>query len=217
MHFNIIDLQTKEYLEVWEFQKNLYNKALDQKKNSNKVENTLIFCQHFPVFTLGKSAKESNLLMNKDILGAEVFRVERGGDITFHGLDQLVGYPIFDLDSLNIGIKDFVDGIEQMIINTVAHYNIIAERDPNNAGVWIGVGTKSQRKIAALGFKISKKISMHGFALNINTDLSWFQKVVPCGLVGLGVTSLKKELGEAQDFKKVQEILLKEFIKTFNL
>lgn len=213
----IIDLGKEDYLKVWDFQKDLYQNALALKKENLEVENTLIFCEHPPVYTLGKSGKESNLLFSKEMLGAEIYRIERGGDITFHGEGQLVGYPIFDLDSLNIGIKDFVFGIEQMIINTVAHYGLKAERDTKNAGVWLDVGTKNQRKIAALGFKISKKISMHGFALNINTDLAWFNKVVPCGLVGLGVTSLEKELGAKQDFQKTQGILLQEFKKVFQL
>lgn len=211
----VIDLGKEDYLKVWEFQKTLYQKALALKKGNLPIENTLIFCEHPPVYTLGKSGNESNLLFSKELLGAEVYRIERGGDITFHGEGQLVGYPIFDLDSLNLGIKDFVFAIEQMIINTVAHYGIVAERDPKNAGVWLDVGKKNQRKIAALGFKISKKISMHGFALNINTDLAWFNKVVPCGLVGLGVTSLEKELGGLQDFNKVKEVLLAELKKVF--
>jgi lipoyl(octanoyl) transferase len=213
----LIDLGKEDYLKVWEYQKELYNKAIAQKKEHIDIENSLIFCEHPPVYTLGKSGNESNLLFSKEILGAPVYRIERGGDITFHGEGQLVGYPIFDLDSIDIGIKDFVFAIEEMIINTVAHYEIIAERDEKNAGVWLDVGKKNQRKIAALGFKISKKISMHGFALNINTDLSWFNKVVPCGLVGLGVTSLEKELNTKQDYKKVQAVLLSEFKKVFPL
>tara|TARA_B110000495_G_C22973556_1_gene571606 strand:+ start:850 stop:1500 length:651 start_codon:yes stop_codon:yes gene_type:complete len=213
----IIDLGKEDYLKVWDFQKELYHKALDLKKENLSVENTLIFCEHPPVYTLGKSGNESNLLFSKELLGAEVYRIERGGDITFHGEGQLVGYPIFDLDSLNIGIKDFVFAIEQVIINTVAHFGIEAARDPKNAGVWLAVGEKNQRKIAALGFKISKKISMHGFALNVNTDLTWFSKVVPCGLVGLGVTSLEKELKNKQDFQQVQAILLAEFKKVFSI
>ncbi len=212
-----IDLSVNDFQKTWQFQKELFSKALENKKQGKKIENILIICQHPPVFTLGKSADSTNFLLNKEMLGAEIYRIERGGDVTFHGLGQLVGYPIFDLDSLALGIKDFVFNIEQMLINTVAHYNINAERDSKNAGVWLEVGTKNQRKIAALGFKISKKISMHGFALNVNTDLSWFQKIVPCGLQGLGVTSLEKELGKKQNFKEVQEILLKEFKAVFHL
>lgn len=214
---NLVDLKTIDYKKAWDLQKVYYNKALEYKKNNLKTENTLIFCEHPPVYTLGKSANESNILLSSEMLGAEVYRIERGGDITFHGLGQLVGYPIFDLDSLNLGIKDFVFNIEEMLIETVAHYGLNAGRDPKNAGVWLDVNTKNQRKIAALGFKISKKISMHGFALNVNTDLSWFQKVVPCGLVGLGVTSLSKELGKEVDFNEVQSVLLAEFKKVFSI
>ena len=211
----LIDLKTIDYTEAWELQKTLFNTALEQKRHSKQTKNTLIFCQHPPVYTLGKSGNESNLLFSKKMLGAELIKIERGGDITFHGLEQLVGYPILDLDTLNIGIRDFVCKIEQVLINTISHYNIKAERDSKNAGVWIDVGTPKQRKIAALGFKISKKITMHGFALNVNTDLSWFQKIIPCGLVSLGVTSLEKELDSKQNFSAVQEALLKEFRKFF--
>jgi len=213
----ILELNIIEYQDAWDIQKQLFKQAIENKSNNLLNENTLIFCEHPPVYTLGKSGDETNFLMTKEMLGAEIFRIERGGDVTFHGLGQLVGYPIFDLETLNLGIKDFVFKIEQMIINTVAHFGLKAERDDKNAGVWLDVGKKNQRKIAALGFKISKKISMHGFALNINTDLSWFSKVVPCGLVGLGVTSLEKELGAKQNFESVKEILLKEFKKEFGL
>ena len=213
----ILELNIIEYQDAWDIQKQLFKQAIENKSNNLLNENTLIFCEHPPVYTLGKSGDETNFLMTKEMLGAEIFRIERGGDVTFHGLGQLVGYPIFDLETLNLGIKDFVFKIEQMIINTVAHFGLKAERDEKNAGVWLDVGKKNQRKIAALGFKISKKISMHGFALNINTDLSWFSKVVPCGLVGLGVTSLEKELGAKQNFESVKEILLKEFKKEFVL
>lgn len=213
----ILELNIIDYKEAWDIQKQLFKQALDNKSNNISNENTLVFCEHPPVFTLGNNGNESNFLMTKEMLGAEIYRIERGGDVTFHGLGQLVGYPIFDLETLQLGIKEFVFKIEQMIINTVAHYGLLAERDDENAGVWLDVGKKNQRKIAALGFKISKKISMHGFALNINTDLSWFSKVVPCGLVGLGVTSLEKELGEKQDFESVKAILLKEFKKEFGL
>lgn len=213
----ILELNTIEYQKAWDIQKQLFKQALENKANNIPNENTLILCEHPPVFTLGNNGSETNFLMTKEMLGAEIYRIERGGDVTFHGLGQLVGYPIFDLETLHLGIKDFVFKIEQMIINTVAHFGLKAERDEKNAGVWLDVGKKNQRKIAALGFKISKKISMHGFALNINTDLSWFAKVVPCGLVGLGVTSLEKELGAEQDFEKVKMILLSEFKKEFRL
>lgn len=213
----ILELNTIEYQKAWDIQKQLFKQALENKANNIPNENTLILCEHPPVFTLGNNGSETNFLMTKEMLGAEIYRIERGGDVTFHGLGQLVGYPIFDLETLHLGIKDFVFKIEQMIINTVAHFGLKAERDEKNAGVWLDVGKKNQRKIAALGFKISKKISMHGFALNINTDLRWFAKVVPCGLVGLGVTSLEKELGAEQDFEKVKMILLSEFKKEFRL
>lgn len=214
---NLIELNLIDYKEAWDFQKQLFNDALQKKKQNLAIENRLIFCEHPPVYTLGKSGNESNLLISKEFLGAEVYRIERGGDITFHGPGQIVVYPIFDLEHYNLGVKNFIFKIEDVIINTLGHYGLKGARDEKNAGVWLDVGEKKQRKIAALGFKLSRFISMHGLALNINTDLSWFTKMVPCGLPGLGVTSLEKELGAKQDFEKVKEILLSEFKKEFKV
>lgn len=212
---NRIELNLVDYKKAWDFQKELFNDALQKKKAKEVIENKLIFCEHPPVYTLGKSGDESNLLISKEFLGADVYRIERGGDITFHGPGQIVAYPIFDLEKYNLGVKDFIYKIEAVIINTLAHYGLSAGRDAKNAGVWLDVGTKDQRKIAALGFKLSRYISMHGLAFNVNTDLSWFTKMVPCGLVGLGVTSLEKELGAKQDFEAVKDLMFQEFQKEF--
>lgn len=211
-----IDLELIEYQKAWDIQKQFFNEALLQKKQKIKFKNKLIFCEHLPVYTLGKSGEESNLLTSKELLGAEVYRIERGGDITFHGPGQLVAYPIFDLEQYQLGVKDFIFKIEEIIINTIAHYGLQGARDDKNAGVWLDVGTKNQRKIAALGFKLSRYVSMHGLALNVNTDLTWFSKMVPCGLLGLGVTSLEKELGAKQDFEAVKELMFQEFLKEFS-
>lgn len=212
----LIERKLIDYKEAWDFQKELFNDALQKKKQKIAIENKLIFCEHPPVYTLGKSGEESNLLVSKEFLGAAVYRIERGGDITFHGPGQLVAYPIFDLEQYNLGVKDFIYKVEDVIINTLAHYGLQGERDKKNAGVWLDVGTKNQRKIAALGFKLSRFVSMHGLAFNVNTDLSWFTKMVPCGLVGLGVTSLEKELGAKQDFEAVKKVLFKEFLEEFS-
>lgn len=214
---NLRDLGEIDYQEAWDIQKDYYQEALLNKKQSKKVTNNLLFCEHSPVYTLGKSGKESNLLFSKEVLGAPVFRIERGGDITFHGPGQLVVYPIFDLEQFGLGVKDFIYKIESVIINVCSYYGLSAGRDNKNAGVWLDVGTKNQRKIAALGFKLSRYVSMHGLAFNINTELSWFNKMVPCGLPGLGVTSLEKELGKKQDFNLVKEQMFSAFQKEFKL
>lgn len=209
------DLGTIDYQKAWDYQKKLFQKALQQKKEQKTPENKLLLCEHPPVYTLGKSGKESNLLFSKELLGAEVFRIERGGDITFHGLGQLVAYPIFDIEQYHLGVKDFIYKVEQSIIDCIAHYGLKGERDSKNAGVWLDVGTAQQRKICALGFKLSRYVSMHGLALNVHTDLQWFQKMIPCGLVGLGVTSLAKELGEKPNFDEVKQHLTNAFQKNF--
>ena len=213
----LTDLKIIDYKKAWDIQKEYYQKALLCKKESKRVENNLFFCEHPPVYTLGKSGKESNLLFSKETLGAPVYRIERGGDITFHGLGQLVAYPIFDLEQFGLGVKDFIYKIEAVIINLCEQYGLSAGRDSNNAGVWLDVGTKNQRKIAALGFKLSRYISMHGLAFNVNTDLTWFNKMIPCGLPEFGVSSLEKELGKKQDFEEVKYKMHQAFLKEFQV
>jgi lipoyl(octanoyl) transferase len=170
---------------------------------------------------LGNSGDVSNLLLDERTLEREkidFFRIERGGDITYHGPGQIVGYPVFDLDKLEISIKDFIHNIEEILIRTVAHYGIEAARIEGATGVWVDAGDKIKvRKIAAIGMKISKKVSMHGFALNVNTDLKYFDNIIPCGIRDKGVTSLAKETGKNIHLKEVEQILIEEFRKIFEI
>lgn len=192
-------------------------------KKSNK-ENTspfhLIMIEHPHVYTFGKSADRQNLLASDDVLidmEAKVYDIERGGDITYHGPGQLVVYPIFDLEALGMGIKTFVQSIEHCIIQTLADYGIVAGTIPDRIGVWIDIDQPNERKIAAIGIKCSRFVSMHGLAMNVNTDLSMFNHIVPCGIVDKGVTSMEMELGGKIDMFEVKEKMGKHFVNTFGL
>lgn len=209
-------LGLRSYSEVWEYQQRLFQEALEQKKNKQIVESKLLLVEHDPVFTLGKSADAENILLNENVLGAPVFRIERGGDVTFHGPGQLVLYPIFDLEQFNISLREYVFNMEEVIIRTIKHFGLKGERSAGASGVWLDVGLPGERKIAALGVKASRHITMHGLAFNINTDLSWFNKINPCGFQDKGVTSLAVELGENQDFSKVVKVVEKEFSLLFS-
>jgi len=213
--YQIKQLPQSEYETVWEMQKELFQTALQQKKESMQVENQVIFVEHFPVYTLGKSADANNILLTEEMLGAKVFRIERGGDVTFHGPGQLVVYPIIDLEQFNMSLREYVFNMEEVIINTIAHFGLKGTRSEGASGVWLDVGKPQERKIAALGVKASRHITMHGLAFNINTDLTWFQKINPCGFVDKGVTSLAKELGKEQDYNAVSKLVEEEFAKIF--
>lgn len=193
------------------------------EKKSNKENTTpfhLIMIEHPHVYTFGKSADRQNLLASDETLvdmQAKVYDIERGGDITYHGPGQLVVYPIFDLEALNMGIKTFVQSIEHCIIQTLADYGITAGTIPDRIGVWIDIDKPNERKIAAIGIKCSRFVSMHGLALNVNTDLSMFNHIVPCGIVDKGVTSMEMELGGKIDMFEVKEKMGKHFANTFGL
>lgn len=213
-------LKTEDYGQTLEYQRDKFQNAILQKQQGIKPRNELISVEHNHVYTFGKHAAHSNLLVNSDFLkniGAETHEIERGGDITYHGPGQLVVYPIFDLEQLNIGIKQFVTNIELAIIQTLKHFNIEAGVIKDRIGVWIDIGKNTERKIAAIGIKSSRYVTMHGLALNVNTDLSMFQHIVPCGIVDKGVTSMKKELNENIDMFEVNSILVKEFKNIFEL
>jgi lipoyl(octanoyl) transferase len=168
----------------------------------------LLFCEHPPVFTLGKSGSAENLLINEQMLakqGIEFYRINRGGDITFHGPGQIVGYPIIDLEQFGLGIKAYIDLLEAAVILLLERYGVKAGRLPGATGVWLEtVNPKNARKICAIGVRASRFITMHGFAFNVNTDLSYYQYINPCGFVDKGVTSMHKELGRIQDFEKIK-------------
>jgi len=212
-----------DYKEAWELQKKLFLENFEIKtgKREGETSNHMFLLEHPHVYTLGKSGNENNLLLNDKLLKlkeASFYKIDRGGDITYHGPGQLVGYPVFDLDKLNISIKDFVFNIEELLIQTVAHYGITATRLEGATGVWLDADDSVKaRKIAAIGMKISKKVSMHGFALNVNTNLDYFNYIIPCGLQDKGVTSLQKELNREVLMEEVTEILIGEFERVFGI
>ena len=220
------DIGLIEYKKAWVFQEEIFNKTLRIKsKNRNegtsiKTENHLIFCEHPHVYTLGNSGNKENLLVNKDYLrsrGASFYKTNRGGDITYHGPGQIVGYPIFDLDNFFNDIGKYLRLLEESIILTIKEYGLVGERSKGETGVWINVGKPNARKICALGVKTSRWVSMHGFAFNINTDLSYFENIIPCGINDKQVTSLEKELGEKINLEKVKEQLKSNIELVFQL
>ena len=224
VHFQ--DLGLIDYQEAWDFQEQLFKATIDRKiaqRNGltlEPTENHLLFCEHPHVYTLGKSGSVDHLLLSDDQLtehDARFYKINRGGDITYHGPGQLVVYPIFDLEALNMGVKRFVEGIETTIINTLADYGIEAGIIKDRIGVWIDIDQPTERKIAAIGIKCSRFVSMHGLALNVNTDLGMFNHIVPCGIVDKGVTSMEKELGGKIDMFAVKEKMGKHFESTFGL
>lgn len=209
-----IDLGECRYREAWEYQQQVSRSLIDEKLSGSKVEDRLIFVQHLPVYTIGKSGHASNMLLSEKRLqemGVECIKVDRGGDITFHGPGQWVVYPILDLDCRRIGIKEYVHRLEEVVIRTIASYGIKGERVDGATGVWIEGGTERARKICAIGVKCSRGITMHGLALNVNTDLRYFNYIHPCGFVDKGVTSMAKELGREVNMTEVRKELRKHF------
>ncbi len=199
------DLGSSPYQKTWDLQKTL----LSQRIN-NEIEDTVLLVEHEPVYTFGKNADENHLLQNypKDV---KVFHIERGGDITFHGPGQLVGYPIIDLHNYKKSISWYMRSLENVIIKTLDQYDIEAERKEGLTGVWI-----NDEKIAALGVRISRWVTMHGFALNVNTDLHYYDGIIPCGIFEYGLTSMQKILGEELEMDEVKQILIQQFKNVFN-
>lgn len=215
----IVDWELISYAEAYEKQKDLFEKNIQNKVDKKPTENTLILCEHPHVITIGKNGLASNLLFPQEILkerNVELFQVDRGGDITYHGPGQIVGYPIFDLETFNIGLKDYIHRMEEIIIRLLKEYGIVSERLEGATGVWLDSGIPGKaRKICAMGVRSSRFVTMHGFALNINTDLSYFGLINPCGFKDKGVTSLEKELGKKTDIKDIKERLSTLFIEIF--
>ena len=212
------DLGLIEYKEAWDYQEKLFGEAQEEKKAGRKPENHLLFCEHHPVFTLGKSGAGQNLLINEEILrqkGIGFYRNNRGGDITFHGPGQIVGYPILDLEQFGMGVKKYIFSLEEAVIETLQRYGIKAGRLEGATGVWLDQDTPGARKICAIGVKASRFITMHGFAFNVNTDLSYYQYINPCGFTDKGVTSMEAELGGKQDFEEVKSVLKKILTEIF--
>lgn len=201
------DLGRKGYREVWALQEKLLECAKRRKEEGRPVENRLLLVEHEPVYTLGKSGKEANMLagaMQLHARHAEFIKVDRGGDITFHGPGQLVAYPVIDLENFGMGVKDYVHALEEVVIGTVGEYGLKGERVEGATGVWLEKGSRRERKICAIGVKCSRFVTMHGFALNVNTDLTYFDYIHPCGFRDKGVTSLQRELGHAMDMEEVK-------------
>ena len=219
------DLGHKDYKETWEYQETLFKEIVELKIKNRREEaglvtpNHFLFVEHSHVFTLGKSGDMSNLLVSEKELetkNAKFYKINRGGDITYHGPGQIVGYPILDLDNFFRDIHKYLRLLEEMVILTLAEYGLKAERSPGETGVWFDVGTPFARKICAMGVRASRWVTMHGFALNVNSDLGYFDLMIPCGIKGKAVTSLNVELGKATvDQAEVKEKLLKHFTALF--
>lgn len=214
------NLGLRSYRQVWDLQEKTLEEVKQAKLEGKTGRNRLFFVEHPPVFTVGRSGKDSNMLASSALLqskNAEFIHVDRGGDVTFHGPGQLVGYPIFNLEEFPLGVKAYIDKIEEVIIRSMARYGINCERLQGATGVWIEPHTPRARKICAIGVKCSRYVSMHGFALNINTDLSYFNMINPCGFTDKGVTSMQKELDQALDFSAVCNTVKETFAEVFGL
>ena len=220
------DLELIDYKECWDYQEELFAEILAVKSSNRKenktvsTKNHLIFCEHPHVYTLGKSGDEKNLLVNDDYLksrGATFHKINRGGDITYHGPGQIVGYPILDLDNFFTDIHKYLRFLEEAVILTLKEYGLESERSPGETGVWFDVGTPKARKICALGVKSSRWVTMHGFAFNVNSDLSYFGNIIPCGITDKSVTSLQKELGKKLDMGEVKNKLKAHLIELFEM
>ncbi len=213
------DIGTKDYKETWDYQEQLFKEIVDLKlqKRINPdltTPNYFIFVEHPHVYTLGKSGDMTNLLLSEKQLeakGATFYKINRGGDITYHGPGQIVGYPILDLENFFTDIHKYLRFLEEAIILTLAEYTIIGARSDGETGVWLDIGTPFARKICAMGVRASRWVTMHGFALNINADLGYFDNIIPCGIKGKAVTSLHVELGRTIDENEVKEKIIKHF------
>lgn len=226
------DLGNKDYQETWDYQEQLFKQIVDIKIQNRKFNsepmpagrkvptpNFLLFVEHPHVYTLGKSGDISNLLLSEKQLQAKdatFYKINRGGDITYHGPGQIVGYPILDLENFFTDIHKYLRFLEEVIILTLAEYNIIGTRSEGETGVWLDVGTPFARKICAMGVRASRWVTMHGFALNVNANLGYFDNIIPCGIKGKAVTSLHVELGKEVSEVQVKEKIVKHFSKLFD-
>src|SRR5436309_2670375 len=225
------DLGVMDYKSAWDYQENLLRQNIDIKsalsqsdhlnKQDTDTRHYLLFVEHPAVYTLGKSGKMEHVLINekeREAEGIDFFHTNRGGDITFHGPQQIVGYPILDLEKFYTDIGRYLRELEEVIILTLAEYDIIAGRSPGETGVWIDMLEKGkERKICAMGVRCSRWITMHGFALNVNTSLSYFNYIIPCGIQNKKVTSIKEELGREVSMQEVKEKLKRNFVKVFEV
>ena len=220
------DLHQKDYKETWDFQTDLLQEIVDTKISNRKnnlteaTKNHFLFVEHPHVYTLGKSGDLSNLLLNEVQLaekGATFYKINRGGDITYHGPGQIVGYPILDLENFFTDIHKYLRLLEETIILTIAEYGLKGVRSEGETGVWLDVGTPFARKICAMGIRSSRWVTMHGFALNANVNLGYFDNIIPCGIRGKAVTSMEAELGKKVDIEEVKQKILKHFKALFEV
>ena len=220
------DLGKMDYKEAWDYQNELFQEIIDIKlANRNRdiketSPNYFLFTEHPPVYTLGKSGDLSTLLLNEAQLeqkGISFFKSNRGGDITFHGPEQIVGYPIIDLEDFKADIRWYMRSLEEVIIKTIANYGLKGVRSDGETGVWLDVGTPFARKICALGVRTSRWVTMHGFALNVNTNLGYFDHIIPCGIRGKAVTSMEAELNRKIPLEEVKSLILENFQKVFDV
>ena len=223
---NLIELGFKDYKEVWDFQSELLQEIVTIKTENRKnqlqknTQNHFLFVEHPHVYTLGKSGDLSNLLLNEQQLaakGATFYKINRGGDITYHGPGQIVGYPILDLENFFTDIHKYLRLLEETIILTIAEYGLKGERSSGETGVWLDVGTPFARKICAMGIRSSRWVTMHGFALNVNVDLGYFDNIIPCGIRGKAVTSMEVELGQKVEMEAIKKRILKHFMTLFGV
>tara|TARA_B100000780_G_scaffold277549_1_gene248503 strand:- start:1111 stop:1815 length:705 start_codon:yes stop_codon:yes gene_type:complete len=220
------DLESIDYKEAWDYQTSLLQKIVDIKISNRRNElnditpNYLLLLEHPNVYTLGKSGDLSNLLLDEKQLkekDATFYKINRGGDITYHGPGQIVGYPILDLENFFTDIHKYLRLLEETIILTIAEYGLLGERSKGETGVWLGMGTPFARKICALGIRSSRWVTMHGFALNVNVNLGYFDNIIPCGIKGKTVTSMEVELGKKINQEEVKNKILKNFKKLFDV
>ena len=220
------DLGLIDYKKCWDYQEEIFSKTIEIKTKNRKenrsveTKNTLIFCEHPHVYTLGKSGDENNLLVNAEYLkklGASFYKINRGGDVTYHGPGQIVGYPILDLENFFTDIHKYLRLLEEAVILTLKEYGLNGERSEGETGVWLDVGSTKARKICALGIKTSRWVSMHGFAFNVNSDLSYFRNIVPCGIEDKQVTSLQKELKKEMGMWEVKNKLKTHLVNLFEM
>ncbi|WP_299058530.1 lipoyl(octanoyl) transferase LipB [uncultured Polaribacter sp.] len=225
-NIHLKDLSIKDYKETWDYQTELLQEIvavkIDNRKKhlKNDTKNHFLFVEHPHVYTLGKSGDFSNLLLNEKQLtekGATFYKINRGGDITYHGPGQIVGYPILDLENFFTDIHKYLRFLEEVIILTIAEYGIKATRSEGETGVWLDVGTPFARKICAMGIRSSRWVTMHGFALNVNVNLGYFDNIIPCGIKGKAVTSMEAELGKKVDLEEVKTKILKHFKNLFEV
>ncbi len=216
-NFNYIDVGLKDYKECWDYQEELLKDVSDDKraKKQPSEKNHFLLVEHPHVYTLGKSGDESNLLAAGDFLkkiDATFYKINRGGDITYHGPGQLVGYPIIDLEYYKIGVREYIEKMEDAIIETVAEYGLTASRKEGATGVWLQAEHKVRaRKICAIGVRVSRYVTMHGFALNVNTDMRYYNYINPCGFASSAVTSIQQELGRKISMDEVKKIAMEKF------